>query len=218
MFATGSTFYVSIIQIPQRFQVVNSVSAERAGILMLPFTLMTPTFGSIAGWLGGKFPNHSAYIVAAGSVFTLVGIALLGTLPTGKAIPNEQYGYQVLLGIGQGLALPPIVLILRLEVIKGDLAAALGSNNLLRTLGGCLGLAISGAIERSRLSSSLSKFLDPSQVAQITKSGVTAAQASSPLLASLPADQVAEITRAYGKGYNDAFLVMIAFSALGTSY
>ncbi|KAF2644251.1 hypothetical protein P280DRAFT_466911 [Massarina eburnea CBS 473.64] len=51
MFLLGFPFYVMFIQLPQRFQGVNFTSAERAGILLLPVTLLTPVGAIIAGAL-----------------------------------------------------------------------------------------------------------------------------------------------------------------------
>lgn len=121
MFTSGFIFYVAIIQIPQRFQIVNGRSSERSGILLLPMTIVTPTIATLAGSAVGKRPSICEYITLLGSVFILVGTILMGLLPTGYSIPSAQYGYQVILGIGLGLIMPPVLLILRLTVSQNRL-------------------------------------------------------------------------------------------------
>ena len=116
MMTSGFIFYVAIIEIPQRFQIVNDLSAEHSGILLLPMTIVTPVFATVAGAAAGKKPHLSEWITLGGSLLSLVATALMGSLPTGISIPTAQYGYQVLLGAGLGLIMPPIFLILRLTV------------------------------------------------------------------------------------------------------
>jgi hypothetical protein len=78
MFTSGFIFYVAIIQIPQRFQIVNGCSTELSGILLLPITIVTPTIATFTGSAIGKRPSLCEYITLLGSVFILVETILMG--------------------------------------------------------------------------------------------------------------------------------------------
>lgn len=51
---------------------------------------MVPVFGAVPGSIAGKLPLKAAYVAMTISLFTVIGIALLGVLPTGKSVPPQQ--------------------------------------------------------------------------------------------------------------------------------
>ncbi|KAF2472397.1 putative MFS multidrug transporter [Lindgomyces ingoldianus] len=207
MFALGFSFYGSIITIPQRFQAVNGVSASRAGVLLLPFTLVSPTFALLAGAAVGKKGSTSGYLTFIGGIFTVIAMALLGSLPTGTKISNAQFGYQALLGVGVGLFMPPLMYLLKVEVEDKDVASIMGAMNMARTLGGCIGLAICASVQNADLSDSLPRFLSETQIAALHQSVA--------ILKGLPADLRLQVVGAYAETYNHQFQALSGFAGLG---
>jgi hypothetical protein len=77
--------------------------------------------------------------------------------------------------------------------------------NMLRALGGCVGLAISTSMLSTTLSSDLPTLLSPADVAHV-RASLNEAQHS------LSAAQLDTVRGVYGEGYNRGFRVMCAFA------
>ncbi|PYH93320.1 hypothetical protein BO71DRAFT_441811 [Aspergillus ellipticus CBS 707.79] len=206
MFSSGVLLYVAIIEIPQRFQIVNGLSAECSGILLLPMTLVTPFSATAAGIIAGKKPRRSECLTLVGTTFSLVGTVLMGLLPTGYSVPEEQYAYQVILGVGLGLIMPSVFMILRLGISQERLGSAIGANNMVRTLGGCIGLAICQSVSRSKLDTGLGELLSEAQIQALEKSSV---------IGGLSAGEEMRVREVYGEAFNEEFRVLVAFGVLG---
>ena len=134
MFLLGMPFTTMFIQLPQRFQGVNFTSAERAGILLLPVSLLTPVGAMVGGTLVKKLAAE--YILLIAIAIVSVGTGLLSSLSIDSAILNETYGYEVITGFGLGLASTPYYVMLYSSVEEKDVPIGTGIMNMLRTLGG----------------------------------------------------------------------------------
>ncbi|KAI1378450.1 putative MFS multidrug transporter [Hypoxylon crocopeplum] len=204
----GFTFYVPVIQIPQRFQYVNNQTATRAGILLLPLTLVSPATALAAGSQVGIHRFWAPGLAILGGCLNLIGITLMSTLPIGGDVPAAQFGYQVIIGMSLGLMTPTLLYLLKVEVPEKDMAGAMGVGNMGRTLGGCIGLAICGSVLQSELNTELPKFLSPQQIAAISASSGSTAQVLTP-------EQLVRVGGVYGDGFNLEFKGLIAFARLG---
>ncbi|KAF2832199.1 MFS general substrate transporter [Ophiobolus disseminans] len=203
-FLVGMPFYVIFVQLPQRFQSVNFTSAERAGILLLPATLMTPV-GAMAAGLAAKKVPIEIVLIASGAL-VCVGVGLLGSLPSYSHLWPGTYGFEIITGLGLGLSNPPYFMLVATSVAEKDMAVGTGALNMVRTLGGCVAVAICSAIHREFLSSRLSAFLSPSQIAAV--------QQSSGYVAHLPEETRNRIGDLFGRSYNRQFQIMLAFAGL----
>jgi MFS family permease len=197
-------FYVIFVQLPQRFQSVNFTSAERAGILLLPTSLVTPVGALLAGTFSTKIPVE--YILILSAAVVCIGIALLSTLPTTSHIWPGTYGYEIITGMGLGLASPPYFMLVASSVMEKELSAGTGALNMVRTLGGCVAVAICSAIHREVLNDRLSAFLSPKEIGSVA--------ASSGYVARLPQDTRERIGVIFGESYNRQFRIMVTFAGL----
>jgi hypothetical protein len=121
----GMPFYVIFVQLPQRFQAVNFTSAERAGILLLPATVMTAFGAMAAGLLAKKIPIE--YVLVASASVVCVSIGLLSSLPTSSALWPGTYGYEIIAGLSLGLSSPPYYMLIATSVTEKDLSVATGA-------------------------------------------------------------------------------------------
>ncbi|KAF9764192.1 hypothetical protein IL306_002866 [Fusarium sp. DS 682] len=112
-FFMGSSFYSTIIQLPQRLQHVNDKSPTAAGVLLLPVLLPSAGFSALSGGLYRKFPTATPLLLFCGGVLQVISVSLLSTLPTGPSVSNSQYGFEVMTGIGFGLMLPSFMILAR---------------------------------------------------------------------------------------------------------
>jgi hypothetical protein len=208
MLLLGMPFYAAVVQLPQRFQSVNFTSAERAGILLLPITLLTPVGAMIAGVVIGKKVTAELSLIFGTSIVS-IGIGLLSSLPTGSNFSNATYGYEIITGLGLGLATPPYFMLIHTACDEKDISAATGALNMARTLGGCIAIAVCSALHHSVLRSKLPAFLTPQQI--------TAVEETSAYIAKMPADVKEEISRVFGRSYNKQFQIMLAFALLNVA-
>ena len=102
-FLSGVPFTVAIIQIPQRYQIVNDASALEAGVRLLPLTLCASVGTVVANMLASTLRIPPVFIILLGTALQILGATLLSTLPT-HIIPRE-YSHEVFLSIGIGLNL-----------------------------------------------------------------------------------------------------------------
>ncbi|KAL4978272.1 major facilitator superfamily domain-containing protein [Aspergillus desertorum] len=205
---TGFAFYTSIINLPQRFQVVNDVSASRAGVLLLTMTLTLPLFSLVAGAVTAKAPQMTFTLLIFGTVLILTSTACLSNLPDDAAVADRQYGFEVLMGAGLGIVSTTQYVTLKMAFPARDIGTGTGAMNMLRAMGGCIGLAICAAMLSSRLDDGLAAVLpgrSPDQI-QLVKNSLHGETNG------FSAEEIAGVRRLYGRGYDDGFQVMIAFA------
>lgn len=197
-------FYVIFVQLPQRFQTVNFTTAERAGILLLPCTLVSPLGAMIAGLATKKVAVEYVLITAAAVV--CIGTGLLGALPTYSHVWPGTYGYEIIVGLGLGLSSPPGYMLLSTSIAEKDISVGTGALNMMRTLGGCVAVAICTAVHREYTSDRLAVYLSPEQIAAVQTSGTA--------LAHMPEALKNDVAQVFGRSYNRQFLIMLAFTGL----
>ncbi|KAF5980111.1 major facilitator superfamily domain-containing protein [Fusarium bulbicola] len=190
MFAMGACFYAAIILLPQRFQSVNGLSALNAGLKMLAFTLVSPVFSMACGVALSKKP-----------------LAVYILLFTGAALTTLAYGYEVILGVGLGLMMPSLIFLLKVEFGDENLAAVMGANNTVRTLGGCVALAVCSTVLHTDLNRQLATFLTPQQIAAVLS--------SSAAIDELSDSEALKVRKAYGVSYDTQCRALLAFAGLG---
>lgn len=153
----------------------------------------------------GKHIAAEYCLIIANSLIA-VGTGLLSSLPTYKAVWSGTYGYEVISGFALGLASPCAYFLLYTSVDEKDVAVATGALNMMRTLGGCVGIAICSALHGSMLRKDLTSILNPEQVSLV--------ESSNAYVGSLPVKTRERIGRVFGRSYNRQFQVMLAFSCL----
>ena len=106
----GAPWFVAIFQLPQRLQVVNSVSPLEAGIRFIPFTFAAPLGSIVAPTIAKAGKVAPIYMVVFASVIQVIGFALLSSLPASQSIAHAQYGYEILAGFGCGINITLLIL------------------------------------------------------------------------------------------------------------
>jgi predicted MFS family arabinose efflux permease len=109
----GFPFFMILINLPIRFQVVNNDSSVMAGIHTLPFLGGVALGTTLGGGIATR-KNLTAHALIFATALTCLGSGLLSTTGDGLRIPKAQYGYQVILGTGFGLAFTSITMMMAL--------------------------------------------------------------------------------------------------------
>ena len=121
-FFIGFPFVSIVVSAPQRAQAVIGLSPVCAGIALLPLLLTSPFATAVQGILTSNFKVSPFYLMLVGAVLQLVGVGLTGSLPTdGYRIAPQQYGYEVIMGLGFGLGLSTVLTLAPLVVQEADL-------------------------------------------------------------------------------------------------
>jgi EmrB/QacA subfamily drug resistance transporter len=139
----GFAFIGVLFLIVLYFQNVEGYSPLEAGVRTLPLTLTQAVVAINAGrlnkWLGPRIQMTTGMLLLASGLF---GLAQLGV-----ATPYDRiWPFQVLLGVGMGLAMPAVTATAMAAVERNQAGIASGVINAGRQVGGALGIAVLGAV------------------------------------------------------------------------
>lgn len=136
-FFTGFPFTSIVVNIPQRFQSVNGSTPTAAGILLLPLLLSAPFASGLSGYLASNLKVPPVYIIIVGSCMQFLGVGLMCSLsPTDLHLQKQQYGFEIIMGIGFGLVLTSLLGLIPIAVNKKDMPVVIGAVTQVRVLGG----------------------------------------------------------------------------------
>ncbi|KAE8388906.1 major facilitator superfamily domain-containing protein [Aspergillus alliaceus] len=203
-FTTGLPMTVSIIMIPQRFQIVNGCSPMGAGVRFLAYALSSPVGIMSCSILVGRLRIPFCYIAIGGIAFQIVGLFLFSETPFSTKISAAQYGYLVLAGLGTGTSVAVFYMMAPLVVEEKDQSIALSTGLQLRMLGGVLGVAASTTILHNYLKNRLTGTLSSEQLGLVISSSDAIGLFS-------PGTQL-RIRQAYSVAYSEQVKLAGAFS------
>lgn len=219
---------VTIVQIPQRFMLVNRLSATDAGIRLLPFAAVMAFTSVVLSISMAKSRVPAVYTLLFGALVEVAGIAGLSQASSEVEIESSQYGYQILAGIGIGI-FNVILLMMTPHIVEKKnlgqyfffeelckflpismkltmtLAVGNGAINQFRILGGSLGLSIVACATGSSLRAKLLDVLSPTQVAIILD--------RTDRIISLPHESQARVREIFGDIYNTQMYILIGIAA-----
>lgn len=114
---------VCVVQIPQRYIVLHSMSPLSAGIRLLPLSLMVPVASALSAVLLDKKILSVNLLLLIGGVLQTSGVALFAVLTSSTDTMARQYGFQVIIGIGLGMVSTATFLLVPTKLEKRDLGA-----------------------------------------------------------------------------------------------
>ena len=115
----GFPYILTIVNLPQRFQVVNNQSPISAGLRCLPLLLSSAVGAGVGGAAMTK-KNVSFWVLLASNVSQVLGTGLLSLIPISDDVLARTYGFQVIMGIGIGLSIVSLMLIARVELSPNE--------------------------------------------------------------------------------------------------
>lgn len=118
----------TIVQIPQRFILVNSLSVMDAGVRLLPFTVLMAITPVVFTLILAKKEIPVTYIFIFGALLEVAGVAGLSNASTELGIEASQYGFQILTGAGVGIFNILLLLLTPRIVEKQELGQLLTSS------------------------------------------------------------------------------------------
>ncbi|MBL6456434.1 MFS transporter [Belnapia sp. T6] len=185
----------STVFLPLYFQLVLGMSPSSAGAMTLPqvggMVLTSVIGGRIVARLGRNKP-----FLLAGLGLEAVALASLALFAWLGAPPLAFLVSMGALGLGMGMGMPNLTTAVQNAVPYGELGAATGAMAFLRSMGGAVGVAVSGAILSGRLAAAGAG----QGLGALTEHGVQ-------VLHTLPPAQQAAIAGAYREALMGCFLL-----------
>jgi EmrB/QacA subfamily drug resistance transporter len=152
-FILGFGMFGSIIYVPLYLQIVKGATPTASGLLMLPM-MVGIIFTSVAsGQLISKLGRYKWFPVA-GTLVMAVGLLLFTSLGVDTSL-WQTFVPMVVIGVGLGLAMQPLILAVQNALDLRDMGAGTSTATFFRSLGGSFGVAALGAIMTNRLSAEL---------------------------------------------------------------
>ncbi|WP_435282260.1 DHA2 family efflux MFS transporter permease subunit [Streptomyces koelreuteriae] len=156
-FVTGAAMLAAASYLPQYLQFVRDMSSTESGLLLLPLMLGMMAAQLVIGRRVGDGGRYRGYPIVGGALATAGALALL-TLGTATTAPVAS-GLTLVLGVGIGCLMQPAMLITMNSAEPRDMGAASGTQTLLRTIGGSLGVAVLGSVYTGRLTAAVTDRL-----------------------------------------------------------
>jgi EmrB/QacA subfamily drug resistance transporter len=204
-FIVGMALFGSTTYLPLFLQVVDGASPTASGLQLLPLMLglLTTSIGSgqiIARW------GHYKPFPIAGTALLAVGFLLLSRMSPSTPASTRAFDMLVV-GLGLGLVMQVLVLAVQNDVDYRDLGVATAGATFFRSIGGCFGVAICGAIFSNRLAHELA------QVPGLP-GGASSGRVTADSVAQLPAAIKVPFLEAYADALTTVFLVCAPIAAV----
>ena len=197
------------------FQAVYHTSATGAGVKLLPLILVqvaTLMASSRIIPLLGRFK----WVIVAGPCFLALASGLLYSVKYGTSI-NHLYGYQVIMGIGIGLAMQNSMLAVQFE-LKAEpwlISAGTGLAVFIGFMGRIVGISLAGSVFENTIQKNLLKYA-PGLPAEATLAVINSAAA---VWTAVPDNLRPQVLMAYTQSLRDVYICGLPFSiiALGAA-
>jgi EmrB/QacA subfamily drug resistance transporter len=152
-FILGFGMFGSIIYVPLYLQIVKGATPTASGLLLLPMMVGIIFTSIISGQVISRLGRYKWFPVA-GTLTMAVGMVLF----TGLGVDTPLWRTfipMIVIGIGLGLAMQPLILAVQNALDLRDMGAGTSTATFFRSLGGSFGVAALGAIMTNRLTTEL---------------------------------------------------------------
>ncbi|RBR26916.1 uncharacterized protein FIESC28_00184 [Fusarium coffeatum] len=157
--------------------------------------LSSPAATVLSGYLTRNAKIPPVYPINVTDGLQVLGVCLMCSLPVDSTdMPDAQYGYEVLMGVGFGLDLTTVLTFARIVVSESNLC-------------GTVSLAMCATILNNHLRPKLTDIVSTEQAAAIFD--------SVSVIENLDPSQQVAVRRAFAEGYNWQNIFMAAMAAAG---
>jgi EmrB/QacA subfamily drug resistance transporter len=206
-FVVGFALFGAATYLPLFLQVVNGASPTTSGLRMLPMVVGILLTSILSGLLITRLGRYKVFPIVGTALMTL-GVFLLSRMNEQTSVLVE-WLWMLVLGLGLGLVFQVLVTVVQNAVEYRNLGAATSDATFFRSIGGCFGTAVFGAIFSNQLASHLSS------VASSLPPGVKLSAAESvAALRQLPSAVRAEVVHSYALSLSTVFLVGVPIAAV----
>ncbi len=204
-FFSGAAMMVLMYYLPIWFQAVKGVSAVKSGIMLLPTLISTVITSIVCGILVSKVGYYTPFFILS-SILMPIGAGLLTTFTPETAHP-KWIGFQVLLGVGLGMASQQQLNVVQTVFGRSDIAVASAIIMFVRFLGSAIFLPVAENVFLNSLVSKLTN-LPNVDAAAVTNGGAT------DLTSLASGDDLKVLLADYNSALVDVFYLVVATSAV----
>ena len=205
-FFFSGAYFLIIYYLPIYFQVIDNVSPEISGVRNLPLILAV-TVSMLAAGAYISVTGIAAPIIVAGTALGTVCTGLLYTLDIGTG-EGKWMGYQIIGGVGWGIASQIPIITVQATAPATDLAEVTAILLFLQTVGGAFMISAAQAALVNVLIKVLSHSAPDIDPVTVVNTGAT------DLRRFFSADQVPGILVAYMRGLKISFAIGLASSGM----
>jgi len=153
-FILGFAMFGSIIFVPLYLQIVKGASPTKSGLLMLPMMVGVISTSIITGRMISKAGRYKWYPVV-GTGLMAAGLLMFTLLHVNTPL-WQAFIYMLVVGVGLGSAMQPLVLAVQNDLDLRDMGAGTAASTFFRSLGGAVGVAALGAVLSNKLAAASS--------------------------------------------------------------
>ena len=178
VFMVGFGMFSAIVFVPLYFQGVLGTTATASGTFLTPMMLGVVFGALISGQSLSRAGGHYRLQGAAGIAILLVGIFLLSQMTTETSNAMALMNI-IITGLGLGITLPLYLITIQNAVPHSVLGITTSTNTFFRTVGGAIGLAVSGSVMTNTFPAKFTEGLSP-QLTSIIPPDQLSAMAENP--------------------------------------
>jgi EmrB/QacA subfamily drug resistance transporter len=209
-FIVGFAMFGAIVYLPLYLQTVHGASPTASGLELLPVVVgMLSTF-IVSGRLVSSTGRYKIFPVLGCAVMG-VGLFLLSRLGT-----NTSFGitsiYMLVVGLGVGLVMQVLVVAVQNSVPYSQLGVATSTATFFRTIGGCFGVSLLGAVFDNRLISALKVHAAGLPTSLLQGSSIAANPAQ---INQLPGPEKLLFITSFSHALQGVFLFAVPFAVFG---
>jgi len=207
-FIVGFAMFGAIVYLPVFFQIVHGESPTTSGLRLLPLLVGLIICSTGSGITISRTGRYRAFPIA-GTALTTIGLVLLSQVGVGTSLLVTAL-YMFVLGVGLGCVMQVLVLIVQNAVPYPELGVATSGATFFRSIGGCFGTAIFGAIFSNVLVGNLVRHLGNARL----PAGLSSASVTPAILDRLPQAVHHGIAAAYAESIQTVFLIAAPIGAI----
>ncbi|EST04691.1 Major facilitator superfamily [Kalmanozyma brasiliensis GHG001] len=203
-------FFAATYYLPVYFQAIFGASALMSGVYMLPYALVASILSSVTGLGISRFRAYRPFLWVGWSIM-VVGYGLMATLNASSSLAKQEV-FIAIAGFGTGFLFQTPLVGLMAAMPHGDLSTTVATMSLIRSLGGTMGIAVSGAVFNTQSRSRLAAIPGFTQSMVSTGSG---GQDLTGLRNIQPPELSREIITAYADGLQIVWIVLAPMAGAG---
>ncbi|OQE46650.1 hypothetical protein PENCOP_c001G03572 [Penicillium coprophilum] len=209
-FLFAGSYFILVYYLPYYFQSIQNVSPTMSGVRNLPLIVSMSLAIIVSGGSITK-TGHTAPLMVVGGVIATIGSGLLYSLDvdtsTGKWI-----GYQIVGGVGWGLAYQVPINAVHGAVVPSDIASVTGIIVFFQTVGGAVFLAAAQAAFVNQI------IIKLAATAPSINSALVVSTGASELRDVFTVEQMTAILPAYMTGLRVAYAISIAAAGIALCF
>ncbi|KAI4156057.1 MAG: hypothetical protein LQ340_000568 [Diploschistes diacapsis] len=206
VFFFAGSFFLLLYYLPIYFQSVDGVSPAQSGVRNIPLLVAASILSILSGNAIGALGYYQPFLIG-GSALTTIGAGLIYTLDIGTGT-GKWIGYQIITGVGIGLAIQTAVIVGQASVEAADLSTVTAMILFAQTIGGAFFVQAGQSAFSNQLLTDV-----PTTAPGVSPERVLATGASD-LRTVFDAQQLPGVLEAYMSGLRTAYAIGIALGGV----